>query len=33
MYHVGSINIKEDDPLFAYLDYACLCANNMYHIA
>ena len=33
MYHVGSINIKEDDPLFAYLDYACLCANNMYNTA
>jgi len=31
MYHVECIDIHKDDPLYAYLDTACLCSNNIYN--
>ena len=33
MYHVEVMEVCPDNPGFAYLDYACLCANNMYNIS
>ena len=33
MYHVECIDIHKDDPLFPYVDRACLCANNMYNVS
>ena len=33
MYHVECIDIHKDDPLFPYIDRACLCANNMYNVS
>ena len=33
MYHVETIDIGKKHPMFPYLDYACLCANNMYNVA
>ena len=33
MYHVETIDIKKGMSEFAYLNYACHCANNMYNVA
>ena len=33
MYHVTCIDIHKKDPLYPYLDRACLCANNMYNVS
>lgn len=33
MYHVETIDIKMGTREHAYLDFACLCANNMYNVA
>ena len=32
MYHMEPVNIYPGDGLFAYMDYACLCANNVYNV-
>ncbi len=33
MYHVECIDIRKKDPMYLYLDRACLCANNMRNTA
>ena len=33
MYHVECIDIRKKDPMYLYLDRACLCANNMRNVA